>query len=161
MNKRFLSAALFLSLIGCEEGDSSTSESESAPFSVWENWETNSLEITVDAPEGSTYHLGIVETGESCDYGLGNCWTGEDCFQGYNDLVYCHPVGSEGLSLRYGGDFQTLEEGNQTVFEGQSNNDGVDFDGSVTFMLESDEDGSCWAWGDDPSYYADLGCQQL
>ena len=48
-------------------------------------------------------------------------------------------------------DPNNLDEGSATVFTS-------DFEGQVTFYVENYSSGSCWVWGAEPDYYADLGC---
>ena len=119
-------------------------------------WGASSVDIDVAGGPGA-YWFGIAETAD-CD----DCWTGEDCVYGYSyggtTFAYCHDGGDTGTSLAYGGDATQLAAGT-TVFGSD------DFDGKVTYYLESDRDfggdGSCYVWGADNSYYDGLGCDQL
>lgn len=114
------------------------------------NW--GSSGIDVDISGGSSGWFGMAET-----YDCDDCWTGEDCVYGYSysggSLNYCHSVGGSGTSLTYGGDAGNLMSGT-TVFPDAS------FESYVTYYLEQD-DGSCYVWGADPSYYDGLGCSSL
>ena len=112
-------------------------------------WDADAVELHItNGDPSASYWFGLVETGcGDPEY----CWSGEDCIYGYAGYFYCHPSGTDGVSLRYGGAYDNLEEGVETVFGGSS------FDGTVTYYVEDGSD--CWIWGHDPSYYDGLGCQ--
>jgi hypothetical protein len=120
------------------------------------DWGSNSVGLSVSEGPGA-YWFGMAETS-----GCSDCWTGEDCVFGYDasgtTLAYCHDGGDTGTSLSYGGDAGALAAGT-TVFRSSSSS------GDVTYYLESDSnyggDGSCYTWGNDPSYYDGLGCTSL
>ena len=123
------------------------------------SWGANGIDLAITDGEGS-YYFGMAETGDTCSANPENCWTGEDCIYGYDTYLYCHPTSDTGVSLTYGGAFDALTEGSETVFPGQTNDAGDAFDGSVTYYIEY-ADGSCASWGHDTSYYASLGCDAL
>lgn len=120
-------------------------------------WGPGSLTLTVSGG-GGAWWFGMAETTQCTD-----CWTGEDCLYGYETgdgavYVYCHDIEDSGATLTYGGNLAELVPGT-TVFQNNS------LDGRITYLLESDPeyggDGSCWVWGQDPSYYDGMLCGQL
>lgn len=124
-------------------------------------WGEDALHISVEgAPNG--LWLGIVETGGSCA-SAGGCWTGEDCRVGFTSGAntygpYCHSFdGDSVLSLTYDGDPTDLQPGS-TAFEPHA-------EGHATYLLESrvadGGDGSCWVFGDDPTFYSAEPCDLI
>jgi hypothetical protein len=121
------------------------------------NWGADAVTVTFGAPVSEDHSFGMAETAESDDP-----WTGEDCLNGYtlsDGTVlgpYCHKVsaGTDTLELTYGGNASDLQPG-ATVFGSDA------FDGKVTYVLFDEGEESCWTWGEDPSYYASLGCTEL
>jgi hypothetical protein len=128
----------------------SDSDADSDPvFDV--AWGDLGLTFSVDGESG-TFNLGIAETAASEDP-----WTGEDCLNGYSlgngdVLLYCHDDLSDGDTLAYNGSPVDLDESRETVFSGDQ------FESRVTYYVYSNASGDCFTWGDDPSYYAGLGC---
>ena len=155
--KNFTSLAA-LALIGCVDltgKDSGMDTGGSAALEFDVSWGSSSLDLTImNGDPNGNYYFGIAETSDGCG---DQCWTGEDCYLGYdlesenNTLTYCHPSSSTGVSLSYGGSTSSLVEGSETVFT-------ANFEDQVTFYVENYSSGSCWVWGAQPSYYADLGC---
>ena len=157
MTKYWMTIAAALFVFGCTDGgkDSGGAEADAdadadadTEFSV--AWNSGSVDLTITNGDSSqSYYFGMAETG--CG-DPANCWYGEDCI--YGDLTgnyfYCHPANNDGVSLLYGGPFDSLQVGTETVFGGSS------FDGTVTYYVE--DNNSCWAWGHDPSYYSKVGC---
>ena len=125
-----------------------TGTSADPDFAV--SWGSGAVDLTItNGSPTQSYYFGMAETG--CDDPT-NCWYGEDCI--YGDLTgsffYCHPATSTGVALSYGGPFDNLQAGVETVFGGPS------FDGTVTYYVE--DNNSCWVWGHDPSYYSKVDC---
>lgn len=113
------------------------------------NWLEDRLVFTPHgAQEGVKFTFGVAQT-DACAQG---CWTGEDCLNGQEGWAYCHPSGRDGLELVYGADPNTLVEGEQTVFTAP------EFGYVATYMVTRVQDGSCWSFGHDPSYFAAAGC---
>lgn len=143
-----------------EAEDSGSGGSQVALISVTVRWGESQLELEVD--DGESWLLGMAETGGSCG-GDVPCWTGEDCFLGFSAESgesygpLCHSVESGSLSLTYGGQMADLEPGT-TVFAPA-------FEDTVTYVLLPDggdrAGGDCFVFGDQPSYFADLGCNEL
>lgn len=160
MKNLFIIAAGVLAA-GCVDVSKDSGGTTVAPadpvFSV--TWGGGSVDLSITDGEGS-YYFGMAETGSSCAGAPEYCWTGEDCIYGYDTYLYCHPASATGVSLAYGGDFDALTEGSETVFPGQTNDEGLEFNGSVTYYIEY-SDGSCSSWGHDTSYYSSLGCDSL
>ena len=115
------------------------------------NWGSSSVILDIDASDVGEARLywGIVETIYS------DSWAGEDCL--YGDYLsddsrayYCHPVQSTGKTLYYGGNPANLMEGSETVFQQNSGE-------NMTYILDNRyaDNGSCWVWGHDISYYDD------
>jgi len=173
--RRVPALALFLGLVlGCQLGppkypdsagqhtgissDDSQASDDSAPqddsasasqpfFQV--NWAPAAVVLTItNAEPGDQFHFGLAQTAQ-CQQG---CWTGEDCLYGLAPWSYCHPAGNEGVALVYGAEPDTLIEGQQTVFSHPN------FVYVTTYIVTREQDGACWAFGEDPSYYASLGC---
>jgi len=125
--------------------------------SVSVTWGDSALRVELTDP--GSWQLGMAETGGSCG-GAVSCWTGEDCFRGFTSSEgtavgpYCHGLEDGLTELKYGGDIYDLEEG-MTAFQ-------PDFSGTVTYLLiPSDDTQQCLSFGDDPSYFSSLGCQDL
>jgi hypothetical protein len=148
--QRLCILALSAMTMACDESGNSAAMSTGM---VSEQWGNDSFEIEIN-DSTSSFYLGMAETGNSCKEDPQRCWTGEDCYNGYGDLYYCHELGPTGGVLLYGGDANELSSGEETVFNSL-------FDGSITFMLEEEGSGHCWTWGDNPSYYQDLFCDEL
>jgi hypothetical protein len=97
-----------------------------------------------------SYEFGLAQTAVGPFQG----WFGEDCFTG--DL--CHPTGPDGVILSGVREINAIVPGQTTLIP-------VDFPEEATPDLTyyvgrpSDLDATCWVWGDDPAYYAALGCQ--
>ena len=113
------------------------------------NWLEDRLVFTPHgAKDGVKFTFGVAQT-DACAQG---CWTGEDCLNGQDGWAWCHPSGKDGLELVYGADPNTLVEGEQTVFTA------AEFGYVTTYMVTRVQDGSCWTFGQDPSYFAAAGC---
>jgi len=129
-------------------------------------WDVAGIRLELSSGQSnSNYSFGIAENTGAC-LDDGSCWTGEDCFQGYETadgdiLLYCHPLyGGNSLALEYGSLPELVNEGESTVFADAS------FQSVVTYILNdlrSSEEGSCWVWGADPSYYEDFApiCSEM
>jgi len=139
-------------------GDSAAPED----WDVALTWGEEALTIEVSNAPGGLW-LGIVETGGGCAT-AGGCWDGEDCRDGYTSPAgvqlgpYCHPLDADGrATLEYGGDITALAPGTTAFRSGWA--------GRATFVLESRAadggDGTCRAWGDDPSRFLAEGCTLL
>ncbi len=159
MNKLWMPLAASLFAIGCTDkgdtGGSDTDDTTVAEADFSDSWGSSSLDLNItNGDAGASYYFGTAETG--CD-DPDNCWYGEDCI--YGDLTglyfYCHPASVTGVSLAYGGDYANLNEGSETVYTDSS------FEPNVTYYVEDAISGSCWIWGDDTSYYAGLGCDEI
>lgn len=133
------------------DSDSDTDADADPVFDV--AWGDLGLTFTVDGGSG-TYNLGIAETAPNSDP-----WTGEDCLHGYalgsgDVLLYCHEDLRDGDTLAYNGDPIDLDESRETVFPNDQ------FEARVTYYVDANATGECFVWGNDPSYYAGLGCTQ-
>ena len=110
------------------------------------------LALTVEnGLDGADYVWGIAETAAACGT---ECWTAEDCFEGYEletgaVLSYCHPISETGGNLSYGATTDGVAEGLDTVFN-------ADFSSTTTHIVDDrgSEEGPCWVWGNDASYYS-------
>jgi len=156
--KKIMLFAGVLALTGCpptkDSGDPDTDTTETTELAASVTWGSSSVDLTLTNGEGISF-FGMAETGSTC---TDSCWTGEDCTYGFEGsdttYLYCHPTAATGVSLAYGGAFDAINEGTDTVFGDNS------FDGSVTYYLEG-SDGSCYVWGNDASYYSAEGCDAL
>jgi hypothetical protein len=153
--KNLLTIAAGLMLVGCVDSskDSATGPGETVEPTFAVTWGGSSVDLAITDGDGS-YFFGMAETGSTCSANPDDCWTGEDCVFGFSDYAYCHPAAATGVSLTYGGAFDAVNEGSDTVFPDNS------FDGSVTYYIEY-TDGSCGVFGQDVSYYASQNCTQL
>ena len=158
MNK--LSVALVASLMafGCSDKSGDTGDSGDAGPGLSVSWGSDSVSLTID---GGTdwYYWGIAETGTSADP-----WTGEDCDAGYTTTDgttydYCHlAAGNSTTTLAFGGAYDALTEGEETVFTAE-NDDGISYGDLVThFVYDANNPEDCWVTGDDPTYYSAWGC---
>jgi len=161
--KRTLFTLASLSLLaGCFDtgtGDSGTSTDTTtdtqtpAELAATVEWGASSITVTLTGMDDGGYYFGMAESSASTDP-----WTGEDCMDGYTtgsgtNYTYCHPVPASGvMTLNYGGGFDDLAEGSETVFGSQA------FDGDVTYYLEETSTGDCWVFGRASSHYDNLGC---
>ena len=130
-------------------------EIECAPLDCTVSWNEESVDLSFTTfDENGSYFFGMVQTGIDNP----NVWTGEDCFLGYtvedHTFSYCHPA-RNGIELRYGASFDDVVEGFSTHFAGPQ------FGPQVTYIIKESISGCCYAWGDDTSYYQELGCNAL
>lgn len=110
------------------------------------NYPRSAVSVRIHDPEGrQDWRFGMAET-EAGSVG----WFGEDCFFGTADIQLCHPIEGRRLDLDQG-PFADLEAGTRTLLWS---------DMDLTYFLEDDQ-GACWVWGHDPSYYDGLGCEHL
>ena len=154
MTKIWMALAASLFVVACDGGKDSNPEAgtdtdTNADFDASVAWGSSSVDLT--QTNGAAGYFGLAETG--CG-DPSNCWYGEDCI--YGDLTgnyfYCHPTNANGVSLAYGGAYDAISEGADTVFTDSS------FDGTVTYYVEQGD--ACYVWGHDTSYYSGLGCTE-
>lgn len=155
-------AVVVLGLVACngeDEGEVGEPGTDAGgPFEAVWGEDAFTLQIVdngVPAPGGSHY-LGMVQT-DCVDPDDPGCWTGESCIHYDLDytVLYCHeftpaPSPYTALTLSYGADPMTLQQGQETAFPGP------ELRGRVTYYIEGSTD--CAVWGHDPSYYAHLSC---
>lgn len=117
-------------------------------FGVAGAWSTD-CSYTLEITNGSMdYYLGFAETGAGEDG-----WYGEDC----GDGSVCHPVGMTGTTLGSvhpdcgGAGIDAVVAGASTLLMGT-------MDANLTYVVAG-SDGTCWAWGNDASYYT--GCTAM
>ena len=154
MNKFWMALAASLFVVACDGGKASTPEADAVTdadsyFDSDVSWCSGSVDLTQTG--GVAGYFGLAETG--CG-DPANCWYGEDCI--YGDLTgnyfYCHPTNDSGVALTYGGAFDAISEGSDTVITDTSN------DGTVTYNVEQGDARN--ERGNDVSYYAGLGCTE-
>ncbi|MEL6346206.1 MAG: hypothetical protein AAFV53_24055 [Myxococcota bacterium] len=159
MIRNLMLASAILFAVGCvdsgkdsgDDGSDSGTTGADPTFSV--EWGGSAVSLTItNGDSAGSYFFGMAETGSTCAADPSQCWTGEDCLEGFGKFFYCHPSSTTGVSLSYGGAFDALTEGSQTVFGDSS------FDGSVTYYVEENGSGDCYIGGNDTSYYSGLGC---
>ena len=164
--KNILILGSAVALLACVDTGKETGEDSATPAPVeyvpptpTVTWGETSVSLSIANPEeGAAYTLGIAEVTGGCEE-TSACWTGEDCHRGYalsdgGNLLYCHPVTGASLELAYGAATDAVSEGSTTVFGDAS------FSANVTYIMDntvSPEDGSCWIWGADNTYYANYG----
>lgn len=114
------------------------------------DWGSAGLLLTVVGGEVDAYYtFGMAETG--ADEG----WMGEDCLFGSGGYYYCHSFEGSGLRLETVGAPDDVESGVSTLFSADNEDD-------LSYILIDYYGGSCWVWGDDPSYYTSYyGCTVL
>ena len=110
-----------------------TGDSQEGRFDLW-----------ISNPSDTAFRLGIAESaaGE-----LG--WTGEDCLDGDG----CHAWSGPRLSLTHVPRIESVRAGETTLFapvHGRGD--------KLTYLLEAINEGSCWTWGHDPTWYAARHC---
>ena len=142
-----------------ETTDTSTTEDTEEAWApaVSVDWASDAVTLTFEnQAEGGMYYWGITENSGAC-VDAGECWTGEDCFMGYDlasgdNLLFCHPLGSTGVTLAYGATGANTVEGETTTF----NMANADYSAVTTHILDdrSSADAPCWTWGVDESYYS-------
>jgi hypothetical protein len=154
MNKFWMALAASLFVVACDGGKDSNPEADAdtdadADFDADVTWGAGSVDLTQTG--GVAGYFGLAETGCGDPE---NCWYGEDCIYGDHtgNYYYCHTTNDSGVSLAYGGAFDAISEGADTVFTDSS------FDGTVTYYVEQGD--ACYVWGNDVSYYAGLGCTE-
>lgn len=138
-----------------QEDTSVEEEIECPPLECTVLWNEDSVDLSFTTfDEQGSYFFGMAQTGIDNP----NVWTGEDCFMGYTaqeeTFSYCHPA-RDGISLQYGASFNEVVEGFSTHFAGPQ------FEPQVTYIIKESISGCCWSWGEDPTYYQDLGCTLL
>lgn len=138
-----------------QEDTSVEEEVECPPLECTVLWNEDSVDLSFTTfDEQGSYFFGMAQTGIDNP----NVWTGEDCFMGYTaqeeTFSYCHPA-RDGISLQYGASFNEVVEGFSTHFAGPQ------FEPQVTYIIKESISGCCWSWGEDPTYYQDLGCTLL
>lgn len=100
------------------------------------------------------YEFGMAET----DAESPEPWTGEDCLNGYTtgsgvEYLLCHETSSTGIVLSAVDSVDEVIEGETTLMNYVSPE-------VTTYYLLSKAMGDCWVWGNDPMYYAGLGCTE-
>ncbi|MFT4978324.1 MAG: hypothetical protein ACI8S6_004232 [Myxococcota bacterium] len=136
-------------------------------------WASEGITLMLTGSSGMNFvKFGIAQNDLDClleedDEEIPGCWTGEDCLDGdlaadgATSLSVCHAIGTRtNLVLEFveGGISSALEDGKVPAISGQYTafpDDSYEY--LVTYYLE-EEDGACWRWGLDTSYYAGLGC---
>jgi hypothetical protein len=84
-------------------------------------------------------------------------WYGEDCLEGdFTGYDLCHyDVQPWGIQLDTVTSPDDVVMNRTTLLTDTTANAGT-----ITYLLFGNSDGSCWTWGNDPSYYAELGCEE-
>lgn len=102
------------------------------------------IEVTVDG--GTDLQLGMVEA-------FYNGWQGEDCYQGMHSILVCHSLDDDGhTTIEYVSSLDDVADGYTLMGNADPE--------KVTYMVIAPND-DCWTFGEDPSYYADLGCDEI
>lgn len=144
---------------GCDTdtggGDTDTVDTDTGtqPFTISYNWDPTQLTVTLNNATGATgFFLGIADTA------AGNAgWYDEACVLGTD----CHEfTGAEGVldSVNAPAD---VVLGSTTLFDNDQVAPGDVFSSTgediVTYFVQvsgGEQDGKCFVWGDDPTYYA-------
>lgn len=118
------------------------------------DWDSTGADVTITGA-ATGWDFGMSETGAGSPG-----WFGETCIPGdepygYADYGFdiCHELGSAGGQLERVFSVGDLEDGTTLFSDTTSVN--------ITYFLERHDDGACFVWGDDPAYYAELGCEEL
>ena len=138
-----------------EEGDHDDDNHDMDGDSFTIDWGDSSVSLTITGG-ADWYYWGIAETS-----GV-DAWTGEDCSYGYaagdTTYIYCHlAAGDDTTSLEYGGPYDALSEGEETVFPQAGNYS----DTTTHLIYDANDPTQCWVTGDDPSYYSDWNCDSF
>jgi hypothetical protein len=140
------------------DGDSGWDDDWQEDPEIFYTWSDEGLEIEVYGAYTTGFDLGLAETID-----MTNGWFGEDCRDGAMGYDECHVfTGTVGrLDSVYDellagtATLEDVQSGSTTAF-GKSHYDG----NRITYALTVD-DGTCWAWGHDPTYYDDWRCEPL
>lgn len=157
----------FLALAGCGtpggDSDSSGGDTDTDDTNVTEpgysvTWGATAVSLDITDGTGAT-QWGLAEDGGSS----ADPWTGEDCLNGYtlgdgSVLKYCHDGSASGAELAYGGNPNSLGNG-ETVFSNLETANKYSDANVGHYVLM---DGSCVVFGAGAaSYYSSLGCSSL
>lgn len=112
--------------------------------------DTFTLQID-DGPANHTYDFGFGQTGTDADP-----WFGEDCIDGFsNSYDICHDAEADGLTLDAVAMIDELGPDDGTVDTSNGKTIGWSkIKGELTYAVIRD-DGKCYTWGDDTSFYID------
>ena len=131
-------------LIDCDDSDCAGSGDCPLGFEVL--WSAS--DVTLEITNSYTDHtFGMAQTACSDP---ANCWTGEDCYLGFVNYNFCHTTDDNGVTLQTVAGITDIIEGSTTLF----------YEGlHITYYVANSS--QCWVWGDDISYYKELGCTGL
>ena len=105
---------------------------------------TNASGVSLTITNGSgSYMFGMAQTG--VDPGV--AWNGEDCLAGTAGYKICHNASATGVDLDFVGTADEVVAGSTTLFNDTHK-------GTITWaVFEGSAAGTCWTWGDDPTWY--------
>lgn len=115
-------------------------------------WTDAGVRVSIENGTG-TYAFGMVEGDGETGWAGDDCMNGDTAPNGQRVLV-CHPMGPTGVFLAGGAAPGAIDPASQTALTAKQASD-------LTYMVQSNLTGQCWAWGKNPAYYADLGCTPL
>lgn len=145
---------------GCDTGDTTDTDTVDTDtdtgtpvFGITYNWDPTQLQISIDNATGATgFYLGIADTAAGS-----SGWFNEACDTGTN----CHQFTGVSGTLDSVNTAGAVVLGSTTLFDDDGDGTG-DVTGAtgqdlVTYFVQvigGDEDGNCYVWGEDTSYYA-------
>lgn len=140
-----------------DPGDTDTDTGPGEP-AINYTWSDTGVTVELENIDTTGFDFGMAETID-----MTNGWFGEDCLNGTAGYQECHVfTGLTGSLTSIYDDVQAgtkglddVQSGSTTLFE-KSFEDG----GRLTYIVTVD-DGTCWVWGQDTSYYASEGCEAL
>lgn len=145
---------LFLALFACgaEKGEDSGAYVEGPDLEVSVMWMAEGVEVEVVSGPADLI-MGVAQTA-MCEGE--ECVTLNSCAYEWGDYgTFCHAVDSGSAEWGYGGDWTHLGAAEVSGFLSPFDLDGYPYSELVTYYAQDADTGTCWAWGDDPSFYPD------
>ncbi len=150
-----------LALVGCtKDGESDTADDSDTDIdlpgepAINLNWTADDVTVELENITTGGFDFGMAETID-----MDNGWFGEDCLNGTLTYMMCHEfMGLSGtLDSMYAEitadpptkGLDDIEEGVSTLFDSSFHPN------RLTYVVTVD-DGSCWVWGQDTSYYTSV-----
>jgi hypothetical protein len=134
----------------CGDTDDTDTDTGPAEPAINYTWDDTGIMVELENIDTTGFDFGMAETID-----MTNGWFGEDCLNGTAGYQECHVfTGLTGSLTAIYDEVQAgtkslddVQSGSTTLFE-KSFEDG----GRLTYVVTVD-DGSCWVWGQDTTYY--------
>jgi hypothetical protein len=126
--------------------------------SISYTWDGSGIRIELEDIATTGFDFGMAETSDPT-----NGWFGEDCLHGSGGHQECHVF--TGLAGSVASIHDEVQAGTKALDDVQSGSttyfdESFDEEGRLTYVMVVD-DGSCWTWGHDPTYYEAWTCEDL